>query len=108
MKTLGELRVGDGFYLIYYSGEGNCILSVRKHVVSVITEVKIGEIIKWTDQNGYVRGTSITKEDYGKYICKAFYECKLCSDKDFVLDFIENDKNRQMDKYNKILKELSN
>jgi len=107
MKTLGEVKVGDEFYLIYYSTEGNCLLNVRKYTVSIINEIQIGKIIKWIDNAGNIRGTTISKEKYNDVMDNAFYECKICLDKEFVLKFIEDDKNDQIEKYKKMLKLLS-
>lgn len=108
MKTLGELKVGDPIYFIYYSDEGDCILSVKEHTIAIINEIAIGHIIKWFDKNGDLHGTTLLKEENESYITRAFYQCKMCADKKFVLEFVKDDKNRQIKKYNKIIKELTN
>ena len=107
MKTLGELRVGDPIYFIYYSDEGDCILSVKEHTIAIITEIVVGHIIKWLDKNGDLHGTTLLKEENKSYIARAFYGCRMCADLNFVISVVNNDKKQQMKKYNKIIKELT-
>ena len=108
MKILGELKVGDPIYFIYYSDEGDCILSVKQYTIAIITEIAIGHIIKWFDKNGDLHATTLLKEENESYITRAFYGCRMCADLDFVINVVNDDKKCQMKKYNKIIKELTN
>lgn len=108
MKTLGELRVGDPIYFIYYSDEGDCILSVKEHTIAIITEIAVGHIIKWIDNHGDLHAATLLKEENESYIARAFYGCRMCADLNFVINVVNDDKNSQIKKYNKIIKELTN
>lgn len=49
MIKLGELNIGDTFYIINKNGsreEFGYISSVEKHTVGTITNLKIGKLIK--------------------------------------------------------------
>lgn len=108
MKTLGELKVGDPIYFIYYSDEGDCILDVNEYILSILTEIAVGCIIKWIDNSGDLHGTTLLKKENESYIARAFYGCKMCADKDFVINLINDDKKQQMKKYDNILNKLKN
>lgn len=112
MKTLGELKPGDYIYVVYYADEGDCILNVFKRVIRIITEISTGKIIKWDAykdsylDNQYY-GHTIRKDEYNDCINNNhIFGRKICSDKNYVLDLIEKDRQKQMEKYDKILKSL--
>ena len=106
MKTLDNLKPGDDFFLIYVSYDCDCITDVKKHTVSIVREIQIGKIIKWLDKDGNMFGTTITKEEYNDVMCKAFYQCKICSDKEYVFKLIKEDKEKQIKRYNQMLDSL--
>lgn len=105
MKTLGELRVRDPFYLLHYNG-GYCEL-IEKHLVGIITEIKIGSIIKWLDEEGYIHGFTLKEKEYDKEYCTAAAYCTIaCANKEIVKQLLDNDYRRFIDKYNKNMKVL--
>ncbi len=105
MKKLGELRVGDPFYLLHYDG-GYCEL-IEEHLVGVITEIKIGCIIKWLDEEGYIRGFTLEEKEYDKEDCTAAYCTIACASKERAKQLLDNDYKRFMNKYNKNIKVLN-
>lgn len=104
MKKLGELRVGDPFYLLHYDG-GYCEL-IEEHIVGLITEIRIGCIIKWLD-DGYIRGFTIETKEYDKEDCTAAYCTIACASKERAKQLLENDYKRFMTKYDKNIKVLN-
>ena len=63
MKKLGQLQVGDTFYLINYD-EGDHISDVCEKVVSIITDIAIGKIVKYLDAEGILHGITVTKDEF--------------------------------------------
>jgi len=104
MKTLGELRVGDTFYLLHYDG-GYCTF-IEKHIVSIITEIRIGCIIKWIDKDGDIHGFTLESKEYNQTDCTAAYCTIACASKERAKQLLDNDYRRFMDKYNKNMKVL--
>lgn len=104
MKKLGELRVGDPFYLLHYDG-GYCGL-VEKHIVGIITEIRIGCIIKWIDKDGDIRGFTLETKEYDKEDCTAAYCTIACASKERAKQLLDNDHMRFMNNYNKNIKVL--
>ena len=104
MKTLGELRVGDTFYLLHYDG-GYCT-SIESHMVGIISEIKIGCLIKWLDKNGDIHAFTLETKEYNQPDCTAAYCTIACADKERAKQLIENDYERFMEKYNKNIEEL--
>ena len=50
MKKLGELNIGDTFYVVNRDPQGVFVTSVEKHIISDILTIKIGKIIKWKER----------------------------------------------------------
>ena len=106
MKTLGELRVGDTFYIINW--EAGYINSIHKHIVSIITEIQIGEIIKWIDKNGDIHARTIEKNKYNLMECSSSYCESICSyDKEKIKELLDKDYKTFTKRYNKNLKILN-
>ena len=64
MIKLGELNIGDTFYIINKNTRREkfgYISSVEKHTVGTITNLKIGKLIKWEDPDyeGFPHGVTI-------------------------------------------------
>ena len=104
MKTLGELRVGDTFYLLHYDG-GYCTL-IEKHIVSIITEIRIGCIIKWLDKDADIHGFTLESKEYNQTDCTAAYCTIACSDELRVRYLLDNDYKKFINQYNKNLQIL--
>ena len=104
MKTLGELKVGDLFYLLHYDG-GYCEL-IEEHMVGLITEIRIGHIIKWLDDEGYVHGFTLETNENDKEDCTAAYCTIACASKERAKQLLNNDYKRFIEKYNKNIKVL--
>ena len=104
MKTLGELRVGDIFYLLHY--DCGYYELIEEHLVGLITEIKIGSIIKWLDEEGYIQGFTLEEKEYDKEYCTAAYCTIACANKEIAKQLLDNDYRRFMDKYNKNMKVL--
>lgn len=105
MKTLGELRVGDTFYIINW--EAGYINSIHEHIVSIITEIQIGEIIKWIDKDGYIRARTIEKNEYDLTECTSAYCESICSDKEKIKELLDKDYKTFIKRYNKNLEILN-
>lgn len=104
MKTLGELRVGDEFWLVHYEGE--YIIDIKKHTISIITEIQIGIIIKFFDEGNYLRGVTIEKTEYDLLDAPSYYCGSIIADKNHVIELVKNDKKKFDEQYNELLKSI--
>ena len=104
MKTLGELRVGDEFWLVQY--EGGYIIDIKKHTISIINEIQIGIIIKFFDESNYLRGVAIEKTEYDLLDAPSYYCGSIIADKNHVIELVENDKKKFDEQYNELLKSI--
>lgn len=101
MKKLGELKVGDVIYLIEMSDDTNCILDISSHIVTEICETKYGIIIRWEG------GTCpLLTSEFNFEMETAFYCHKICSDREYLLKYIEDEKRQIVARYDRILNEL--
>ena len=105
MKTLGQLQVGDTFYLINY-GETNHISDVREKVVSVITDFTTSKIVKYRDAEGILHGITITKDEFESTNATSHYLQAICSDKERCLELLRDDKKSFLDNYSRIINQL--
>lgn len=105
MKKLGQLQVGDTFYLITYD-EGDHIYDVCEKVVSVITDIAVGKIVKYLDAEGILNGIAVTKEDFENTNATAYYLVSICSDKERCLELLREDKKSFLDNYSRIITKL--
>ena len=106
MKTLGQLRVGDTFYLINYD-EGNHISDVCEKVVSIINDIAVGKIVKYLDADGILNGIAVTKEDFENTNATSHYLQAICSDKERCLELLREDKKSFLDNYFRIMNQLN-
>lgn len=104
MKTLGELRVGDEFQLVHY--DGGYITDIKKHTISIITEIQIGIIIKFFDESNYLRGVTIEKTEYDLLDAPSYYCGSIIADKNHVIELLENDKKKFDEQYNEIYNKI--
>lgn len=51
MKKLGELNIGDTFYVVNRDPQGVLITSVDKHIISDILTIKIGKSLNGRRMN---------------------------------------------------------
>lgn len=100
MKTFGDLKVGDEFYLIEW--EGCYIENITKRVVGIIKEIRIGIIIKYLDDNGDLRAFTIENDELSKSEETVFYCTSACSDVEYLKILLEADKNKFDKRYNKL------
>ena len=105
MKTLGQLQVGDTFYLINYD-ESNHISDVREKVVSVITYFTTCKIVEYRDAKGNLRGTIVTKDDFDNTNATSYYLQAICSDKRRCIELLKKDKKSFLDNYSRIMSQL--
>ena len=105
MKTLGQLQVGDTFYLINYD-EGGYISDVCEKVVSVINEIAVGKIVKYLDAEGILHGITITKDEFENTNATSHYLQAICSDKERCLELLRDDKKSFLDNYSRIMSQL--
>ena len=105
MKTLGQLQVGDTFYLITYD-EGDHIYDVCEKVVSVITDISVGKIVKYLDAEGILHGITITKDEFDNTDATSHYLQAICSDKERCLELLRDDKKSFLDNYSRIIDQL--
>ena len=106
MKTLGQLQVGDTFYLINYD-EGKHISNIHEKIVSIITEIAIGRIIKYLDAAGDLHGITVAKEEFEDTNAPSHYLQAICSDKERCLELLREDKNSFLNNYSKIMAQLN-
>ncbi len=103
IKTLGELKIGDIFYLVNY--EGGHISSIETKTVDSTLDIKTGRIVHYdTDtENNTCLGFKIKKEEFGETIISAYFETMVCSDKNVLYEMIENDKEEFLYNYKQML-----
>ena len=106
MKTLGQLQVGDTFYLIDYD-EGKHISNVCEKVVSIITDIAVGKIVKYLSAEGNLHGITVTKDEFDNTDASAYYLQKICSDKECCLELLREDKKSFLDNYSRIMNQLN-
>lgn len=106
MKTLGQLRVGDTFYLINYD-EGDHIYDVCEKVVSIINDIAVGKIIKYLDAEGILHGITITKDNFENTNATSHYLQAICSDKERCLELLRDDKKSFLDNYSRMMEQLN-
>jgi len=102
MKTLGQLQVGDMFYLIDYD-EGKHISNVCEKVVSIITDIAVGKI----DAEGNPHGITVTEDEFDNTNATAYYLQAICSDKERCLELLREDKNSFLNNYSRIMNQLN-
>lgn len=104
MKTLGEINIGDTFYLIYYKED--YIYSVKKYSCTIINEILCGKIIKWFDDTNYLMGVTIKKESYNLLEDSICYSTFICADKNRVIELLQENKDKFLKINNQCLKML--
>ena len=105
MKKLGQLQVGDTFYLINRD-EGGHIYDVCEKVVSVINDIAVGKIVKYLDAEGILHGITITKDEFESTNATSHYLQAICSDKERCLELLRDDKKSFLDNYSRIMSQL--
>ena len=105
MKKLGQLQVGDTFYLINRA-EGGHIYDVCEKVVSVINDIAVGKIVKYLDAEGIFHGITITKDEFENTNATSHYLQAICSDKERCLELLRDDKKSFLDNYYRIMSQL--
>lgn len=105
MKKLGQLQVGDTFYLINYD-EGNHISDVCEKVVSIITDIAIGKIVKYLDAEGILHGITVTKDEFESTNATSHYLQAICSDKERCIELLREDKTSFLNNYSRIIDQL--
>ena len=106
MKTLGQLQVGDTFYVIDYD-EGKHISNVHERIVGIITDIAIGKIVKYLDAEGNPHGIAVTEDEFENTDATAYYLASICSDKERCLELLEEDKKSFLDNYSRIITQLN-
>ena len=106
MKTLGQLRVGDTFYLINYD-EGDHISDVCEKVVSIIYDIAVGKIVKYLDAEGILHGITVTKDDFENTNATSYYLQAICSDKRRCIELLRDDKKSFLDNYSRMMEQLN-
>ena len=105
MIKLGELNIGDTFYIINKDGsreEFGYISSVEKHTVGTITNIKIGKIIKW-EEDELSHGVTIETKEYTRTTAHAYYNSLVCADKKMVEKLLKRDRKIFMENHNRML-----
>lgn len=106
MKTLGQLQVGDTFYLINYD-EGGHISDVCEKVVSIIYDIAVGKIVKYLDAEGILHGITVTKDEFESTNATSHYLQAICSDKERCLEVLREDKTSFLNNYSRIITKLN-
>ena len=103
VKTLGELKTGDTFYLIHW--QGGHISSIESKVVDSTLDIKIGRIIHYdTDkENKTGLGLTLKNNELNENVIDYHYHMQVCSDKNVLYEIIENDKEEFMYNYQQML-----
>ena len=104
MKKLGELNIGDTFYVVNRDPQGVLITSVDKHIISDILTIKIGKIFKWKeDEYGNLLGVTIVTSKYENTIVPMHYNSSICADKKAVEKLLKRNKKIFMENHNRML-----
>ena len=107
MKKLGELNIGDTFYVINRDPQGVFVTSVEKHIISDILTIKIGKIIKWKeDEYGGILGVTIVTNNYENTTAHMHYNSSICADKKAVEKILKLDKKKYMNHHNRMLSHI--
>ena len=106
MKKLGQLQVGDTFYLINRA-EGGHIYDVCEKVVSVINDIAVGKIVKYLDAEGILHGITVTKDEFENTNATSHYLQAICSDKERCLELLIEDKKSFLDNYSRMMAQLN-
>ena len=106
MKTLGQLQVGDLFYLINYN-EGDHISDVCEKVVSIINDIAVGKIVKYLDAEGILHGIIVTKDEFESTNATSHYLQAICSDKRRCIELLKEDKKSFLDNYSRMMEQLN-
>ena len=106
MKTLGQLQVGDTFYLINYD-EGGHISDVCEKVVSIITDIAVGKIVKYLDAEGILHGITVTKDGFENTNATSHHLQAICSDKRRCIELLREDKKSFLDNYSRMMEQLN-
>lgn len=103
VKTLGELKTGDIFYIINWRGDH--ISSIDTKVVDSTLDIKIGRIIHYdTDKkNKTGLGFTLKTDEFNESVIDYHDGMQICSDKDVLYEVIENDKEEFMYNYQQML-----
>ena len=105
MKKLGQLQVGDTFYLINRD-EGGHISDVCEKVVSIITDIAVGKIVKYLDAEGILHGITVTKDEFENTNATSHYLQAICSDKERCIELLSEDKTSFLNNYYRITSQL--
>jgi hypothetical protein len=104
MKKLGELNIGDTFYIVNRDPQGVFVTSVEKHIISDILTIKIGKIFKWkADEYGSVLGVTIVTSNYENTTVHAHYNSSICADKKAVEKLLKRNKKIFIENHNRML-----
>ena len=106
MKTLGQLQVGDTFYLINYD-EGVHISDVCEKVVSVINDIAVGKNVKYLDAEGILHGITVTKDEFENTNATSHYLQAICSDKERCIELLREDKASFLNNYSRMMEQLN-
>ena len=104
---LGELKSEDNFYIIHW--EGGHIGYIDKCIVEDTLDIKIGKIIHYRYINDVyqdIKGLTLEFNEYNNNIASSYYLCQICSDKETLINKINEDKEEVLNRYNDILNNL--
>lgn len=104
---LGELQPKDNFYIIHW--EGGHIGYIDKCIVKDTLDIKIGKIIHYTitdEIDDTIYSVTLEFNEYNNNIAAAYYLSQICSDKETLINKINEDKEKVLNRYNDILNNL--
>lgn len=90
METLGELKIGDTFYLIHWNG--NHISTFETKTVQDIIDTKIGMNIYYGENINDIFVIEFNK--FKETVYKIYFETEVCSDKNVLLEMIDRNYKR--------------
>ena len=106
MNTLGQLQVGDTFYLINYDA-GDHISDICEKVVSIITDITVGKVVKYLDAEGIIHEIIVNKDEFDNTDATSYYFQSICSDKRRCLELLRDDKKSFLYNYSRIITKLN-
>ena len=105
MKTLGQLQVGDTFYLINYDA-GDHISDICEKVVSIINDISVGKVVKYLDADGIIHEIAVNKDEFDNTDATSYYFQSICSDKERCLELLREDKTSFLNNYSRMIYQL--
>lgn len=82
-------------------------LTSAKKVVSIITDIAVGKIVKYLDVKGILHGITVTKDEFENTNATSHYLQAICSDKERCIELLSEDKTSFLNNYSRMIVQLN-